>query len=80
MSDYIKVEKDIWKLNDGSLFEGNVNDVPQGNPSNVAKAGKEYSVDYLKLHGWSEKKKSAPKKKATKKAPSTKAQKPAEDK
>ncbi len=78
MSDFIKVEKDIWKLEDGSLFEGNINDVPQGNPSNVAKAGKEYKVEYLELHGWG-KKKSA-KKSAAKKAPETKAQKPASDK
>jgi hypothetical protein len=75
--EYIKVEKDIWKLSDGSLFEGNVNDA-KGTPSNVAKAGKEYSVEYLESHGW---KKEAPKKKAVKKeAPETKAQKPAEDK
>ena len=49
--EYIKVEKDIWKMADGSLFEGNVNDVPKGNPSNVAKAGKEYSMEYLEFHG-----------------------------
>ena len=51
---------------DGSLFEGNVNDVPKGNPSNVAKAGKEYSMEYLESHGWGKKEK-APKKKAAKK-------------
>ena len=39
---FIKVEKDIWKLKDGSLWEGNVNDVPKGNPDNIANAGKEY--------------------------------------
>lgn len=64
--EYIKVEKDIWKMADGSLFEGNVNDVPKGNPSNVAKAGKEYSMEYLEFHGWGKKEK-APKKKAVKK-------------
>ena len=80
MSKFIKVEKDIWKLKDGSLWEGNVNECPEGNPDNVAHAGKEYQEDYLKLHGWG-KKKAAPKKKAAaKKAPETKAQKPAEDK
>tara|TARA_Y100000389_G_scaffold195703_1_gene227518 strand:- start:263 stop:514 length:252 start_codon:yes stop_codon:yes gene_type:complete len=65
--EYIKVEKDIWKMADGSLFEGNVNDVPKGNPSNVAKAGKEYSMEYLEFHGWGKKEKAAPKKKAAKK-------------
>tara|TARA_Y100000768_G_C23659930_1_gene532634 strand:- start:259 stop:501 length:243 start_codon:yes stop_codon:yes gene_type:complete len=80
MSKYTKVEKDIWMLKDGSLWEGNINECPEGNPDNVAKAGKEYSEEYLKGKGWG-KKKAAPKKKAAAtKAPETKAQKPAEDK
>ena len=33
---YIKVEKDIWKLKDGSLWEGNVNECPESNPSDGA--------------------------------------------
>ena len=72
MSEYKVVEKDIWKLSDGSIWEGNVNECPEGNPDNVAKAGKEYSVNYLELHGVGSKK-AAPKKKAVKKAPETKA-------
>jgi hypothetical protein len=79
MSEFIKVEKDIWKLEDGSLWEGNINQCPEGNPDSVAKAGKEYQLDYLELHGYG-KKKAAVKKAAVKKAPETKAQKPAEDK
>ena len=39
---FIKVEKDIWKLKDGSLWEGNVNECPESNPDNIAHAGKEY--------------------------------------
>jgi hypothetical protein len=74
MSEFIKVEKDIWKLEDGSLWEGNINQCPEGNPDSVAKAGKEYQLDYLELHGYGKKKA------AVKKAPETKAQKPAEDK
>ena len=31
---FIKVEKDIWKLKDGSLWEGNVNECPESNPDN----------------------------------------------
>lgn len=58
---FIKVEKDIWKLKDGSLWEGNVNECPESNPDNIAHAGKEYQEDYLKLHGWG-KKKAAPRK------------------
>ena len=78
MSEYKVVEKDIWKLSDGTIWEGNVNQCPEGNPDNVAKAGKEYSVEYLELHGVGKKKaKAAPKKKAAaKKAPETKAVKP----
>ena len=71
--DFIKVEKDIWKMQDGSLFEGNINDVPKGNPSKIAKAGHEYKVEYLESHGWGEKKAAPKKKAAAKKAPETKA-------
>jgi hypothetical protein len=77
--EYIKVEKDIWKMQDGTLFEGNINDVPKGNPSSVAKAGKEYSKEYLEFHGWGKKeevKKSSKKKSASKKTIEDKAVKP----
>ena len=71
--EYIKVKKDIWKMQDGSLFEGNINDVPKGNPSKIAKAGHEYKVEYLESHGWGEKKAAPKKKAAAKKSPETKA-------
>ena len=66
--EYIKVEKDIWKMADGTLFEGNINDVPKGNPSAVAKAGKEYSMEYLEYHGWGKKEKAPKEKKVENKA------------
>ena len=61
-------------------MEGNVSKCPESNPDNIAHAGKEYQEDYLKLHGWGKKKAALRKKAAPKKAPETKAQKPAEDK
>lgn len=80
--EFIKVEKDIWKLQDGSIFEGSANELPKSNASKIAKAGMEYKKEYLEAQGWGAKKKeAAPKKKAAvKEAPETKAQKPAEDK
>ena len=72
MSEYKVVEKDIWKLSDGSIWEGNVNQCPEGNPDNVAKAGKEYPTAWLKEQGWG-KKKAAPKKAAPKKPAEEKA-------
>ncbi len=87
--EFIKVEKDIWKLQDGSIFEGSANELPKSNASKIAKAGMEYKKEYLEGQGWGAKKEeAAPKKKkaahkkkaAAKEAPETKAQKPAEDK
>jgi len=75
--EYIKVEKDIWKLQDGSIFEGPANDVPKSNASKIAKKGMEYSIAYLEQNGW---KKEAPKpaapKKSAKKEVENKAVKP----
>lgn len=72
--EYIKVEKDIWKLQDGSIFEGPANDVPKSNASKIAKKGMEYSIAYLEQNGW---KKEAPKKPA---APKKSAKKEVENK
>ena len=33
--DYIKVETDIWKLQDGSIFEGSANELPKSNASKI---------------------------------------------
>jgi len=75
--EYIKVEKDIWKLQDGSIFEGPASDVPKSNASKIAKKGMEYSIAYLEQNGW---KKEAPKpaapKKSAKKEVENKAVKP----
>jgi len=66
--EYIKVEKDIWKLQDGSIFEGPANDVPKSNASKIAKKGMEYSIAYLEQNGWKKEtpKPAAPKKSAKK--------------
>lgn len=76
--EYIKVKTDIWKLADGSIFEGPANELPKSNAAKIAKKGMEYKVEYLEDKGWkAEAKKEAPKKKAAaKKAPETKAVKP----
>jgi hypothetical protein len=63
--EYIVAKTDIWKLQDGTIFEGPANDLPKSNASKIAKKGMEYSVDYLENNGW---KKAAPKKAAPKKA------------
>jgi hypothetical protein len=79
MSDYIKPEKSIWKMKDGSIWEGPLSELPKSGASLIAKAGKEYPADWLKEQGWGKvekKEKAAPKKKAAKKAPETKAIKP----
>lgn len=65
--EYIKVENDIWKLADGSLYEGDVSGV-SGQASKIAKKGHEYKVEYLEFHGWGVKKEEAPKKKSVKKS------------
>ena len=88
MSDFIKPEKSIWKLNDGTVWEGDFNDLPKSGASLIAKAGKEYPTEWLKEQGWGKKapakKKAAPKKAEPKAAPKkkveTKAVKPKEDK
>jgi hypothetical protein len=86
MSDIFKPEKTIWKMKDGSFFEGSLAELPKSGASKIAQAGKEVSKKWLKEQGWkdaSEKKapakKDAPKKKAAKKV-ETKAVKPSEDK
>jgi len=74
--EYIKVENDIWKYADGTLYEGDVSGI-NGQASKIAKKGHEYQKDYLEYHGWGKKAAPAPKKKAAaKKAPETKAVKP----
>ena len=88
MSDIIKPEKTIWKMKDGSFFEGSLAELPKSGASKIAQAGKEVSKKWLKEQGWkdsSEKKKApakkAPAKKAApKKKVETKAVKPSEDK
>ena len=80
MSDYIKPEKSIWKLADGTIWEGAQAELPKSNASLIAKAGNEYPTEWLKEQGWGKK---APAKKApAKKAPAEKAaaKKPAETK
>ena len=89
MSDIFKPEKTIWKMADGTFFEGALAELPKSGASKLAPAGKEISKAWLKDQGWNDKK--APAKKApAKKAPAkkaepkekveTKAVKPSEDK
>lgn len=88
MSDIIKPEKTIWKMKDGSFFEGSLAELPKSGASKIAQAGKEVSKKWLKEQGWkdSSAKKKAPAKKAPakkaapKKKVETKAVKPSEDK
>tara|TARA_R100000329_G_scaffold18596_2_gene18553 strand:+ start:147 stop:413 length:267 start_codon:yes stop_codon:yes gene_type:complete len=88
MSDIFKPEKTIWKMKDGSFFEGSLAELPKSGASKIAQAGKEVSKKWLKEQGWkdSSAKKKAPAKKAPakkaapKKKVETKAVKPAEDK
>lgn len=74
MSEIIKPEKSIWKLPDGSIWEGPLSELPKSNASLIAKAGKEYPAEWLKSQGWG---KAEPKPKPKKKAA---AKKPAETK
>ena len=74
--EFIKVETDIWKLQDGTIFEGSANDLPKSNASKIAKKGMEYKVEYLEAQGWGKKKAAPMKKAAPKAAPETKAVKP----
>tara|TARA_Y100000996_G_scaffold392251_1_gene354851 strand:+ start:4095 stop:4361 length:267 start_codon:yes stop_codon:yes gene_type:complete len=69
---YTIPEKNIYKLPDGKLWEGNPVDVPTSQADLVAKAGKEYPTAWLKEQGWG-KKKAAPKKAAPKKPAEEKA-------
>ena len=88
MSDIFKPEKTIWKMKDGSFFEGSLAELPKSGASKIAQAGKEVSKKWLKEQGWkdSSAKKKAPAKKAPakkaapKKKVETKAVKPSEDK
>ena len=64
---YTIPEKNIYKLPDGKLWEGDPVDVPTSQADLVAKAGKEYPTDWLKEQGWGKKAK------AEKKAPAEKA-------
>jgi len=79
---YIILEKNIYKLSDGKLWEGNPVDVPTSQADLVAKAGKEYPTEWLKEQGWGKKekapakKKAAPKKAAESKEVENKAVKP----
>ena len=60
---YTIPEKNIYKLPDGKIWEGNPVDVPTSQADLIAKAGKEYPTAWLKEQGWG-KKKAAPKKAA----------------
>ena len=79
---FVVVEKNIWKLEDGTIWEGNLADAPSGNAALIAKAGREYPEAWLKEQGWGKKekapakKKAAPKKAAPKKEVENKAVKP----
>ena len=79
---FVVVEKNIWKLEDGTIWEGNLADAPSGNAALVAKAGREYPEAWLKEQGWGKKekapakKKAAPKKAAESKEVENKAVKP----
>ena len=79
---FVVVEKNIWKLEDGTIWEGNLADAPSGNATLVAKAGREYPEAWLKEQGWGKKekapakKKAAPKKAAESKEVENKAVKP----
>ena len=53
---YTIPEKNIYKLPDGKIWEGNPVDVPTSQADLVAKAGKEYPTAWLKEQGWGERK------------------------
>ena len=76
---FIKPEKSIWKLQDGTIWEGPVSELPKANADLIAKAGWEYPESYLKEQGWG-KKAPAKKKAAPKKKVETKAVKPSDNK
>ena len=64
---FIVVEKNVWKLEDGTIWEGNLADAPSGNAALIAKAGREYPEAWLKEQGWGKKEKAPAKKKAASK-------------
>ena len=68
MSEYTKPQKSIWKLKDGTIWEGPLAELPKSGASLIAKAGKEYPTEWLKEQGWGKKAK-AEKKAPAKKAP-----------
>ena len=76
---FIKPEKAIWKLQDGTIWEGPASELPKANADLIAKAGWEYPESFLKEQGWGKK---APAKKAPAKAEpaKAKAQEPVENK
>jgi len=87
MSEFTKVEKNVYKMKDGSIWEGVPADLPRSGASLIAKAGKEYPTAWLNEQGWGKKEKAPkkeakaePKKSAPKKKVETKAVKPSEDK
>ena len=45
MSEYIKPQKSIWKMKDGSIWEGPLSELPKSGASLIAKAGKEYPTE-----------------------------------
>jgi len=61
---FVVVEKNIWKLEDGTIWEGSLADAPSGNAALIAKAGREYPEAWLKEQGWGKKEKAPAKKKA----------------
>ena len=81
---FVVVEKNIWKLEDGTIWEGSLADAPSGNAALIAKAGREYPEAWLKEQGWGKKapakkapaKKAEPKKAAESKEVENKAVKP----
>ena len=76
---FVKLEKDLWELGDGTLFEGPKAELPKSNASKIGGAGKSYPESWLKEKGWG-KKAPAKKKEAPKKKVETKAVKPSENK
>ena len=80
---FIKPEKAIWKLQDGTIREGPASELPKANADLIAKAGWEYTESFLKEQGWGKKapaKKAPAKKAAPKKKVETKAVKPSDNK
>lgn len=81
---FVVVEKNIWKLEDGTIWEGPLADAPSGNAALIAKAGREYPEAWLKEQGVGKKapakkapaKKAEPKKAAESKEVENKAVKP----